>query len=154
MHPLKQEQIKRLFSYNFHHLDANSKETTSVLPIWLSILALHAVKHYFGRKYDLRRHKNIVHSEDVSSGDEDSRSEDFESENEEWPEVEMSESETLSNVDLEDNVIYQRWYERSMQVSKPARTEKYEKCVGAGIVEKRVREKAYERTLWATKTVA
>ena len=49
---------------------------------------------------------------------------------EEQSEVETSESETSSNVDLEDNDIYQRWYERSMQVSEPARTEKYEKYVG------------------------
>ena len=77
----------------------------------------------FGLKYDLRRHKNTVHFEDVSSGDEDLRSEDSESENKERPEVETSESETSSD---DDNEIYQRWYERSMQVSEPARTKKYE----------------------------
>ena len=107
----------------------------------------------FRRKYDLRRHENTVHSEDTSSGeDEDSKSEDSESEIEEQSEVETSESETSSNVDLEDNDIYQRWYERSMQVSEPARTEKYEKYVGAGMSEQQAREKAYERTLWATKS--
>ena len=42
--------------------------------------------------------------------------------------------------------------ERSMQVSEPARTEKYEKYVGAGMSEQQAREKAYERTLWATKS--
>ena len=107
----------------------------------------------FHRKYDLRRHENTVHSEDTSSHeDEDSKSEDSESENEEQSEAETSESETSSNVDLEDNDIYQRWYERSMQVSEPARTEKYEKYVGAGMSEQQAREKAYERTLWATKS--
>ena len=39
-----------------------------------------------------------------------------------------------------------------MQVSEPARTEKYEKYVGAGMSEQQAREKAYERTLWATKS--
>ena len=39
-----------------------------------------------------------------------------------------------------------------MQVSEPARTEKYEKYVGAGMAEQRAREKAFERTLWATKS--
>ena len=107
----------------------------------------------FRRKYDLRRHENTVHSEDTSSGeDEDSKSEDSESENEEQSEVETSESETLSKVDLEDNDIYQRMYERSMQVSEPARTEKYEKYVGKGMSEQQAREKAYERTLWPTKS--
>ena len=106
----------------------------------------------FGRKYDLRRHENTVHSEDVSSGDDDSRPENSESENEERSEVETSESETSSDVDIEDNEIYQRWYERSMQVSEPARIEKYEKYVGAGMGEQRAREKAFERTLWATKS--
>ena len=38
-----------------------------------------------------------------------------------------------------------------MQVSEPARTEKYEKYVGAGMSEQEAREKAYERTLWAIK---
>ena len=37
-----------------------------------------------------------------------------------------------------------------MQVSDPARTEKFEKYVGAGMAEQRAREKALERTLWAT----
>ena len=108
----------------------------------------------FRRKYDLRRYENTVQSEDTSSGeDEDSKSEDSESESEEQSEVETSESETSSNVDLEDNDIYQRWYERSMQVSEPARTEKYEKYVGAGMSEQQARwEKACERTLWATKS--
>ena len=97
--------------------------------------------------------ENTVHSEDTSSGeDEDSKSEDSESENEEQSEAETSESETSSNVDLEDNDIYQRWYERSMQVSEPARTEKYEKYVVAGMSEQQAREKAYERTMWATKS--
>ena len=90
----------------------------------------------FLRKYDLRRHENTVHSEDTSSHkDEDSKSEDSESENEEQSEVDTSESETSSNVDLEDNDIFQRWYEGSMQVSEPARSEKYEKYVGAGMSE-------------------
>lgn len=107
----------------------------------------------FRRKYDLRRHENTVHSEDTSShDDEDSKSEDSGSENEEQPEVESSESETSSSVDLEDNEIYQRWYERSMRVSEPARTEKSEKYMGAGMSEQRAREKAYGRTLWATKS--
>ena len=39
-----------------------------------------------------------------------------------------------------------------MQASEPARTEKYEKYVGAGMSEQQAREKAYERTLWATKS--
>ena len=62
----------------------------------------------------------------------------------------ISESETSSNVNLED--IFQRWYERSMQVSELARTEKYEKYVGAGMSEEQAREKAYGRPLWATKS--
>ena len=102
----------------------------------------------FHRKYD-----NTVHSEYTSSSeDEDSKSEDSESENEEQSEIETSESETSSNVDLEDTDIYQRWYERGMQVSEPARTEKYEKYVGAGMSEQQAREKAYKRTLWAAKS--
>ena len=39
-----------------------------------------------------------------------------------------------------------------MQVSEPARTEKYEKYVGTGMVEQLATEKAFERTLWATKS--
>ena len=39
-----------------------------------------------------------------------------------------------------------------MQVSEAARTEKYEKYVGVGMSEQQAREKAYERTLWATKS--
>ena len=39
-----------------------------------------------------------------------------------------------------------------MQVSKPARTVKYEKYVGAGMAEQRAREKAFETTLWAIET--
>ena len=39
-----------------------------------------------------------------------------------------------------------------MQVREPARTEKYEKYVGAGMAEQRAREKTFERTLWATKS--
>ena len=102
----------------------------------------------FHRKYD-----NTVQSEDTSSSeDEDSKSEDSESENEEQSEVKTSESETSSIVDLDDNDIYQRWYERSMQVSESARTEKYEKYVGAGMSEQQARDKAYERTLWAAKS--
>ena len=106
----------------------------------------------FGRKYVLRRHENTVHSEGVSSGDKDSPSEDSESENEERPEVERSKSETSPNVDLEDNGNYQRCYERRIQVSEPGRTNKYETYVGAGMAEQRAREKAYERTLWATRS--
>ena len=64
----------------------------------------------------------------------------------------FGDSETSSDVDLEDNEIYQKWYERSMQVSEPARTDKYEKYVGEGMAEQRAREKAFERTLWATKS--
>ena len=39
-----------------------------------------------------------------------------------------------------------------MQVSEPARTDKYEKYVGEGMAEQRAKEKAFERTLWATKS--
>ena len=39
-----------------------------------------------------------------------------------------------------------------MRVSESARTEKYEKYVGAGMAEQPGREKAFERTLWATKS--
>ena len=140
------EQIKGLFSYNFHHLDANFEGDSTYTPDMANIHTCATCGKTFGRKYDLRRHENTVHFEDVSSGDEDSRSEDSESENEEWPEVETS------DVDLEDNEIYQKWYERSMQVSEPARTDKYEKYVGEGMAEQRAREKAFERTLWATKS--
>ena len=149
---LKQKQIKGLFSYNFHHLDANFEGDSTYTPDMANIHTCATCGKTFGRKYDLRRHENTVHFEDVSSGDEDSRSEDSESENEERPVVETSESETSSDVDLEDNEIYQKWYERSMQVSEPARTDKYEKYVGEGMAEQRAREKAFERTLWATKS--
>ena len=152
-HPLEQEQIKALSSYTFHHLNANSEGDNKCTIDMVNIHTCATCGKIFRRKYDLRRHENTVHSEDTSSGeDEDSKSEDSESENEEQSEVETSESETSSNVDLEDNDIYQRWYERSMQVSEPARTEKYEKYVGAGMSEQQAREKAYERTLWATKS--
>ena len=152
-HPLEQKQIKALSSYTFHHLNANLEGDNKYTIDMANIHTCATCGKIFRRKYDLRRHENTVHSEDTSSGeDEDSKSEDSESENEEQSEVETSESETSSNVDLEDNDIYQRWYERSMQVSEPARTEKYEKYVGAGMSEQQAREKAYERTLWATKS--
>ena len=113
-----------------------------------SFTSVEASSHIFfnvGYNLLIRRHENTVHSEDTSSGeDEYSKSEDSESENEEQSEVETSKSETSSNVDLEDNDIYKRWYERSMQVSEPARTEKYEKYVGVGMSEPQAREKAYE----------
>ena len=60
------------------------------------------------------------------------------SENEEQSEVEESEWETSSHVDLEDNDIY-RWYERSMEVSELARMEKYEKYVASGMSEQPAR---------------
>ena len=138
-HPLKQKQIKGLFPYNFHQLDANLEGDNTYAPDIANNTCATCGKT-FGHKYDLRRHKNTVYFEDISSGDEDSRSEDSESENEERPEVETSESETSSDVDLEDNEIYQRWYERSMQVSEPARNEKYEKYVGAGMAEQQARK--------------
>ena len=151
-HQLEQEQIKALFSYTFHHLNANLEGDNKYTIDMANIHTCATCGKIFRRKHDLRRHENTVHSEDTSSGeDEDSKSEDSESENEEQSEVETSESETSSNVDLEDNDIYQRWYQRSMQVSEPARTEKYEKYVGAGMSEQQAREKAYERTLWAIK---
>ena len=135
-HPLEQEQIKALSTYTFHHLNANSEGDNKYTIDMANIHTSATWGKIFHRKYDLRRHENTVHSEDTSSReDEDSKSEDSESENEEQSEVEPSESETSSNVDLEDNDIYQRWYERSMQVSEPARTEKYEKYVGAGMSE-------------------
>ena len=144
-HPLEQEQIKVLSSYTFHHLNANIEGDNKYTIDMVNIHTCATCGKMFHRKYD-----NTVQSEDTSSSeDEDSKSKDSESENEEQSEVETSESETLSNVDLEDNDIYQRWYERSMQVSEPARTEKYEKYVGAGMSEQQAREKAYERTLWA-----
>ena len=149
-HQLEQKQIKALSSYTFHHLNANLEGNNKYTIDMANIHTWATCGKIFRRKYDLRRHENTVHSEDTSSGeDEDSKSEDSESENEEQSEVETSESETSSNVDLEDNDIYQRWYERSMQVSEPTRTEKY---VGAGMSERQAREKAYERTLWATKS--
>ena len=37
-----------------------------------------------------------------------------------------------------------------MQVSEPTKTEKYEKYIGAGMLEQQAREKVYERTLLAT----
>ena len=151
-HPLEHKQIKALSSYTFHHLNANLKGNNKYTIDMANIHTCATCGKIFRRKYDLRRHENTVHSEDTSSGeDEDSKSEESESENEEQSEVETSESETLSNVDLEDNDIYQRWYERSMQVSEQARTEKYEKYVGEGMSEQQAREKAYERTLWPTK---
>ena len=122
-HPLMQEKIKDLFSDNFHHLDANLEGDNKYTPDMVNIHTCATCGKTFGLKYDLRKHENTVHSEDVSSGDEDSRSEDSESENKERPEVETSKSETSSDVDLEDNEIYQIWYERSMQFSEPARTE-------------------------------
>ena len=119
-HPLEQKQIKALSSYTFHHLNANLEGNNKYTIDMANIHTCATCGKIFRRKYDLRRHENTVHSEDTSSGeDEDSKSEDSESENEEQSEVETSESETSSNVDLEDNDIYQRWYERSMQVSEP-----------------------------------
>ena len=78
---------------------------------------------------------------------------DSESENEEQSEVETSESETSSNVDLEDNDIYQRWYERSIcKSANRQEPKKYEKYVGTDMSEQQARDKAYERTLWGTKS--
>ena len=39
-----------------------------------------------------------------------------------------------------------------MQVSEPVRTQNMEKNVAAGMAEQRAREKAYDRTLWVTKS--
>ena len=63
-----------------------------------------------------------------------SEEEHSESENEEQSEAEASESETSSHVDLEDNDIYQRCYERSMEVSEPCKNGKIWKIRGLGYV--------------------
>ena len=64
-----------LFFYNFHHLDANLEGDNKYTPDMANIHTCATCGKTFGRKYDLRRHEDTVHSEDVSSGDEDSRSE-------------------------------------------------------------------------------
>ena len=66
----------------------------------------------------------------------------------------MTNIHDLPDVDLEDSGIYQRWYEqnRACASQRICKNQKYGKNVAAGMAEQRDREKAYDRTLWVTKS--
>ena len=66
----------------------------------------------------------------------------------------MANIHDLPDADLEDNGIYQRWYEqnRACASQRTCKNQKYGKNVAAGMAEQRDREKAYDRTLWVTKS--
>ena len=103
----------------------------------------------FHRKNNLRSLENTVQSEETSfRDDEDSKSEDSEFENEEQPEVETFKSETSSALILKTTASIKDCT-KSLQVSEPARTEKYHTWTEVCRLERR---KPMKETMWEMKT--
>ena len=133
----------------------------------------------FGRKYDLRRHENMVNGEDESSdednyepkfkkrkedgSDDEIKSENGDSEVDTDNDAEVNESEDdddddsseeeMSSDDLEDNPAYQAWYEQAMEATEGKRAEKYEKYINQNMNEEEAKEKAHLKTVWAVKRI-
>ena len=133
--------------------------------------ACRACDKSFSRKFNLRRHVEISHSEgstmeetdgssnteyemsedaqSESSQGEDSDSEEAESESE--SEDNESSGEDESSSELEDNIAYRDWLEEAKETTGEIWNAKYEKYVGEGMSEDEAKEKADRKTLWAVK---
>ena len=98
----------------------------------------------FSRKYDLQRHERHVHPKEEEEGEEED-TDDSESEDE------VSDRESSSSDELEDNEAYREWYEGAKDATEDMRREKYEKYVEEGMDPEMAREKAYLKTVWAVK---
>ncbi len=141
--------------------------------------ACHSCDKSFGRRYNLRRHIDNMHTdeEDESDSDiecqvdepqskksrfysetEDSEPEEIEDDDPEEGDPESGESDQSSdehgsNSELEDNIAYLDWLEDAKETTNTQWNEKYEKYINEGMSEDAAKDKANRKIRWALERI-